>query len=224
MTLRRPIACLVSDRSRLPEPREAALVRLVRAAAAAGVTMVQVRERDMDDRRLLALAGQVIDAARGTGTLVLLNDRTDVAIAAGADGVHLRGDSPDARRVRPICPRHFLIGRSVHSMREAAAAESSGADYILMGTVFETVSKGRHAPIAGTGALEEVCRAVRIPVLAIGGVSPDNLEVVAAAGAAGVAAISLFADAYSESDDTLEAAMRGRMEAIRRAFRPTGPR
>lgn len=222
--LPRPITCLVTDRSRLPEPRERALVRLIRAAAAAGVTMVQLRERDMDDRRLLALTGAAIEAVRGTGALVVVNDRTDVAVATGAGGVHLRGDSPDAARVRPICPPHFVVGRSVHSVRQAVAAEASGVDYILMGTVFETRSKGRHAAIAGPGALAEVCRAVHTPVLAIGGVSPDNLGVVARAGAAGFAGIGFFSDAYSDSDDALDAAMKGRVEMLSRWNQASEPR
>jgi thiamine-phosphate pyrophosphorylase len=222
--LPRPITCLVTDRSRLPEPRERALVRLIRAAAAAGVTIIQLRERDMDDRTLLSLTAAAIEAVQGTDALVLVNERTDVAIAAGAAGVHLRGDSPDAARVRAICPQHFVVGRSVHAIREAVAAEESGVDYILMGTVFETASKGRHAPVAGPGALAEVCRAVRTPVLAIGGISPDNLSVVARAGAAGMAGIGFFADAYSDRDDALGAAMKARVEMASRWNQASEPR
>jgi thiamine-phosphate diphosphorylase len=218
MRLTRPISCLVTDRSRLPEPLASALVRLARAAAGAGVTIVQLRERDLDDARLLALAKDVAAAVRGSGTRFVVNDRADVAIAAGADGVHLRGDSADARRVRAICPPGFLLGRSVHSMREARAAEDSGVDYILMGTVFETPSKGPRAPIAGPGALEEVCAAVRTPVLAIGGISPDNLSAAAAAGASGIAAIGMFAETWRDTDEALRAAMQSRMQDIQSAF------
>jgi thiamine-phosphate diphosphorylase len=118
-----------------------------------------------------------------------------VALAAGAHGVHLRAASMPASRVRRISPPGFLIGRSVHSRDEAATVcEGGGLDYLLFGTVFATPSKPGRTP-AGPKALAEVVATAAVPVLAVGGVSPDNLGKVAAAGAAGFAAIGLFAAA-----------------------------
>jgi thiamine-phosphate pyrophosphorylase len=168
-------------------------------AARAGVHLVQVRERDLDGGPLTALVRRCVAAVRGSRARVLVNDRLDVALAAGAHGVHLRGDSVPASRVRTLCPPGFLLGRSVHARDEAVdAAAASGLDYLLFGTVFPTSSKPGRAP-AGSPALADVVAAVCVPVLAVGGVSPDNLGEVAAAGAAGFAAIGLF-DATSEAE------------------------
>jgi thiamine-phosphate diphosphorylase len=130
---------------------------------------------------------------RGTRTRVLVNDRVDVALAAAAHGVHLRADSMPAPRIRRIAADSFLIGRSVHSIADVRRAEEEGGvDYLLFGTVFETASKPGVAA-AGDAALREAVSATRLPVLAIGGVTPATLPRVAAAGAAGFAAIGLFA-------------------------------
>jgi thiamine-phosphate diphosphorylase len=164
----------------------------VRAAARAGVHLVQVRERDLDGGPLTRLVASCVDAVRGTGTRVLVNDRLDVALAAGAHGVHLRADSFSARRARASAPSPFLIGRSVHSLAEAvAAADEGAADYLIFGTVYETSSKpGR--PVAGVAELASVAAATPLPVLAIGGITPARIEEVMAAGASGVAGISMF--------------------------------
>jgi thiamine-phosphate pyrophosphorylase len=185
-----PVICLITDRSRGGED---ATVERVRWAAGAGVHLVQVRERDLDGGPLTALVRRCVDAVRGSRTRVLVNDRVDVALAAGAHGVHLRADSMPAARVRAICPQGFLVGRSVHARDEAmAAAAAGGLDYLLFGTVFATTSKPGRAP-AGLGALAEVAAAVTIPVLAVGGVTPDTVDEVVMAGAAGFAAIGMFA-------------------------------
>jgi thiamine-phosphate diphosphorylase len=201
-----PIICLVTDRHQLPaasgesegaQPSrnvEDALVELVSAAVAAGVTMIHVRERDLDDRRLLGLTRRVVTAA-GPHALVVVNDRVDVALAAGAGGVHLRGDSVPADRLSAVVPNGFVIGRSVHGVDEARAAAASGVHYLVMGTVFRSASKDPRTPIAGVGGLEAVARAVQIPVVAIGGITLANVHAVADAGAAGVAAIGAFAAA-----------------------------
>lgn len=168
-----------------------ALVARVASAASGGVHLIQVRERDLDGGPLLRLVERCVAVTRGTRTRVLVNDRLDVALAAGAHGVHLRGDSMPASRVRAIAPDGFLIGRSVHDVAEARRAEA--LDYLLFGTIFETASKpGRQA--AGTACLADVVAATSIPVLAVGGVTPERAAIVAGTGAAGVAAIGLFAD------------------------------
>ena len=181
-----PVLCLVTAGTSSPD------LHVIREAALAGVDLIHVRERHLDDRTLVALVRETMDAVSGSGARGVVNDRLDVALAAGAAGVHLRGDSMTAADVRTIVPAGFMIGRSIHSVAEAVAAESGGGcDYLVFGTVFESAGKPGRMP-AGLEALARVCAAVTLPVLAIGGVTLDNAGRVALAGAAGVAAIGLF--------------------------------
>jgi len=129
---------------------------------------------------------------------VLVNDRLDVALAAGAHGVHLRGDSCSAARVRPLSPRGFVIGRSIHTADEAARVVADGGlDYLVFGPVYETISKPGRTP-AGLDALRAVAASTTIPVLAVGGVTRDRFASIGRAGAAGMAAIGLFASAADD--------------------------
>jgi thiamine-phosphate pyrophosphorylase len=188
--------CLVTDRRRLTEAGASVddarrlLLAQLEEAVEGGVDLIQVRERDLDAANLAALVGDVVALARGTRTRVVVNDRLDVALARGAGGVHLRADSIAASHARRIAPPGFLIGRSVHAVDEVPAAE--GCDYLIAGTVFPSRSKDRGAPLLGLDGLHAIARAARVPVLAIGGVTPDRFEEIAAAGAAGVAGIGLF--------------------------------
>src|SRR5919198_4027192 len=116
MTLARPALFFVTDRRRAADPSLLALVERIGAAARAGVPYVQIRERDLDDRSLAALVRDSVAAVAGTGARVLVNDRADVAIAAGAAGVHLRADGMPAVCICEIVPASFLIGRSVHGV------------------------------------------------------------------------------------------------------------
>jgi thiamine-phosphate pyrophosphorylase len=198
------IACLITDRRRLcPEgtPFDEArrcLAEQAGLAVAAGVDLVQVRERDLETRLLCAIVADCVRLARGTATRVVVSDRLDVALACGADGVHLRGDSMPAEAVRRIAPPPFLVGRSVHHREEAVAA--GPVDYLIAGTVFETVSKpdatGRPfaagAQLLGLEGLGLIARSAGVPVLAIGGVTVERARAVREAGAAGCAAIGLF--------------------------------
>ena len=198
----RPVVCMITDRSRLPSraagdtlaSRLEALVRRVGVAAHGGCHLVQVRERDLEGGALFTLAQGCLQAARSTSARIIVNERLDIALAAGAHGVHLRGDSMPASRVRPLAPRGFLIGRSVHSVEDAIVAqEDGGLDYLLFGPVFATRSKPG-AAAAGVRALSLVVQAVRLPVLAVGGVTAETAAAVAHAGAAGFAAIGVFSD------------------------------
>lgn len=192
-----PFICIVT-RVRGAEGTEERrrLVERLAAGARAGASMVQIRERQFDDRQLMAFVQEVVAAVRPAGTRVLVNERTDVALAAGADGVHLKSDGPSAPDVRRIVPRDFLIGRSVHTEAEAAGvAAAGGCDYLIFGTVFPSTSKAGDHPVAGLEALRRTCAAVSLPVIAIGGLSVARAPDVRAAGAAGMAAISLFAEA-----------------------------
>jgi thiamine-phosphate pyrophosphorylase len=188
--------CLVTDRRRLVAaaaapgaPREC-LAAQVRYAVKAGVDLIQVRERDLDASALAALVVELLTIAKGTPTRIVVNDRIDVALACGADGVHLRGDSIPIASARRLAPAGFLIGRSVHGLREAMAA--AGADYLIAGTVFPSASKPAATPLLGLEGLRAIVRPIDRPVLAIGGVSGERIGEVAAAGAAGFAAIGLF--------------------------------
>jgi thiamine-phosphate pyrophosphorylase len=207
-TLPRPLLMMVSDRrlyTALPPPpaalvpltnEETAVASLVAAAAAAaraGVNLVQVRERGLEDGSLLSLAVQLREAIAADGARLVVNDRLDVALAAGAAGVHLPGRAVAAARVRAVVPDGFLIGRSVHSEADAvASAREGGCDYLIFGSVFESTSKPAGHAIAGLDALARVCAAVRLPVVAIGGITAARVPDIVRAGAAGVAAIGLF--------------------------------
>jgi thiamine-phosphate diphosphorylase len=202
MPLSLPIVCVVTRaRGAAGSTERSAWLDRLRETAAAGASMIQVRDRLLDDRALLEFLRDLRRTVAGTGCAVLVNDRIDLALAAGIDGVHLKSHSVLPADVRPIVPPGFLIGRSVHAIDEARRIEAAGGcDYLLFGTVFPSRSKPDEHPIAGSDALREVCGAVHLPVIAIGGVTPQRAGEVMAAGAAGAAAISWFADAKEVRD------------------------
>ena len=218
---RSPIICLVTDRRRLPAARGGdgpacdALVELARAAGRVGVDIVQVRERGLSDRTLLRLVEGIAAAVRGSATRVVVNDRSDIAFAAGAGGVHVKSGGPPPMRVRMIAPTHWLIGCSVHRPDDVRPAEQvAGADYAICGTVFESASKPGRRPL-GVDGLARVAREASLPVLAIGGVDAGNAPLIAGAGAAGVAAIGYFTDGWRDSG---QVDLEDRVGALRRAF------
>lgn len=188
--------CLITDR------RVRSVVEQCREAVGAGVDMIQIRERDLEGGPLASLVGDVVRLTRGTATRVVVNDRLDVALACGADGVHLRGDSIPPQSARSIVPKGFLIGRSVHHEHEAKAS-AADVDYLVAGTVFPTSSKTGLTELLGIEGLARICRSVSVPVLAIGGVTVDRLPGIAAAGAAGIAAIGLFGNANRSLRDVV---------------------
>lgn len=182
----------VTDRRRFGLTLDALVERAARAAHG-GVSAIQIREPDLSDRDLAALVRRVIAAVRPAPAIVLVNDRPDVALAAGAAGVHLRGDSMAGRRVRAMTPPGFVMGRSVHDLDEANAAAAEGVyDYLLFGTVFPSAGKPPGHRVAGLDALREVCRRSPVPVIAIGGIDASRLPLVEQSGAAGFAAVGLF--------------------------------
>lgn len=202
-----PIVCYVTDRKALgaADPVRSLLAR-VRRAQTAGVDWVQLREQDMPARALLTLASAAIGGPQ-TEARVLVNDRLDVALAAGAAGVHLGGASVPAREAvrwlqKSNPPAGFLIGVSCHRREEAREAEDAGASYVYFGPVFDTPSKKSYGPPQGMQRLAEVCGAVRIPVIAIGGVNEQNAAECVRAGAAGIAAIRMFQE--SRDGESLE--------------------
>lgn len=201
-TTARPLLCYVTDRHRLAEalgtrPDAAAtldaLRRIVTAAADAGVAIVHLRERDLPAAAQYDLAARLLNDMAGRSTRLVVNDRADVALAAGAHGVHLREDSISAAQLRELVPADFLLGRSVHDAATARQLEEGGGlDYLVYGTVKPTRSKPLNWPIGGLEGLRRTVQATRLPVLAIGGLGVADAAEVARAGAAGLAAVDLF--------------------------------
>jgi thiamine-phosphate pyrophosphorylase len=197
---RPPIICFVTDRRRWAadagsQPSVDEVVARVRAAAYAGIDLVQVREPDLHARALCSVVGRCVAAVRGTSARVLVNERADVAITAGADGVHLRASSMAVGDVRQVAPPGFIVGRSVHRVEDVAKMSASGADYLIAGTVFPSRSKPLADQVLGVAGVRAIADATEIPVLAIGGLSLANVTDIARAGIAGIAAIDLFAAA-----------------------------
>jgi len=208
---RKPILCYVTGRAafagahsqtgEFTGPSKQILRDRIRGAAAAGVDWIQIREKDLETRDLVELARQAVADTRGTRTRILLNDRLDVALAAAAGGIHLGEKSLPLDAVvqwrRWAGREDFQIGVSRHSLEAACAAGSAGADYVIFGPVFATPSKAAFGAPQGIENLRAVCREIKIPVIAIGGVTLENAGSCMAAGAAGVAAIRLFQESKS---------------------------
>jgi thiamine-phosphate pyrophosphorylase len=184
------LRCYITDRHSLPA--EVALIDNIARSLAAGIEWIQIREKDLSARDLFEITQQVLRLPNLQGSKVLVNTRVDVALAAGAGGAHLRAGSPAPRVWRPLTPPGFLIGVSCHTLDEVRAAEEQGADYAVFGPVFAPRSKATALAPRGIEGLAQAARGVRIPVLALGGITLANAETCVQAGAAGIAAISLF--------------------------------
>lgn len=196
----RPLLCLVGDR-RLRE--DLSLPEVFARAAGAGIPLLQVREKGLDDRALYDLVRETVAAVAGIGATVLVNSRFDISLAAGAGGVHLPESGLPPEVVRRHVPPGFLVGASAHSLGTALAADRGGADFIVFGPVFDTPAKRPYGPPQGVERLAEVCREVGRPVLAVGGIDEQRVEEVLAAGAAGVAVIRAI---YAAADPAAAAA------------------
>jgi thiamine-phosphate pyrophosphorylase len=208
----------ITDRSQFAgdeAARRARLLSTIAQAARCGVDYIQLREKDLSTRDLETLAG----AALRTGnqklkTVFLINSRADIALACGAQGVHLRSNDSSPSEVRKIwtqygagAPARVTVGASCHTRAEVARAAQEGADLAVFGPVFEKKifeKKKGDACLTGLTALEEACQE-NIPVLALGGITLENAEACIQAGAAGIAAIRLFQD---NEMDTVVAALR----------------
>ena len=172
------------------------VLTLIEKAVAAEIPLVQIREKALTARALYALTSRAVAIVRGTSTLLLVNDRYDIAVSAGADGVQLTSQSLPPSAIRSISSADFVIGVSTHSIEEAQSAKDGGADFILFGPVFETASKRIFGEPQGLRKLVEVVESVPgFPVIAVGGIGTDNAELCLRSGAAGVAAIRLLNDA-----------------------------
>ena len=169
-----------------------ALLRFVEHAIRDGVERIQVREKDLCARELLDLVRCILDRARPHGTEVLVNSRVDIALAAGAHGVHLSAHSIAPKILRTIAPPGFLVGVSTHSFEDLHAAEKKGADFAVFGPIFPVLSKKGYGPPVGLAGLSQAVRRFTIPVIALGGIAHTNAPSCVQAGAAGVAGISMF--------------------------------
>lgn len=202
----RPLLYYITDRQALPAPRSLGVggpardpLPLIERALAAGLDLIQIRERDLDTRALLALVEAAVKRAEGTATRILVNDRLDVALAGGAAGAQLPAHGLPVAEVRRRYP-DLLLGASCHNREELRRAEDGGADFVVFGPVFETPSKKPFGPPQGVEKLAEAVGTVKIPVLALGGITLANAAACLQAGVAGLAAISLFQDAPDLKD------------------------
>lgn len=207
---RAPILCYVTDRHILfvenPADSRETLLRKIEAVAAAGADWIQIREKDLSARECASLTREALRRAaiastgRASPARIFVNDRLDVSLSEHAGGVHLGENSLPVEEAKRLAdsraPRKdFLIGVSCHSLEAARSAASGGADYVFFGPIFATPSKAAYGSPQGLERLAEVCRAVSLPVLAIGGVTLENAASCLSAGASGIAAIRLFQDA-----------------------------
>ncbi len=168
------------------------MIKCIQRAVDWGVDFVQIREKDLPDRQLFDLTSRAVLLSRGTKCSILVNGRADIALAAGAQGVHLPSVGLKASEIRAWIPKGFFVGVSVHTENEIANACTQKADYVLLGHVFPTELKRDYGPSLGLDFLRKVCSEASLPVLALGGMRPDLIDSVLEAGAAGVAGISLF--------------------------------
>lgn len=171
------------------------ILLLIKAAAAAEIDLVQIREKRLRARVLFELAERAVDVTRESSTRILINERADIAAGAGAHGVHLTTQSIDVAVIRGSFGKRFLIGASTHSWDEARQASEQGADFIVLGPIFPTLSKEQFGPPLGLEKFSVICGNLGdFPVLALGGVSESNAQKCFEAGASGIAGISLFSE------------------------------
>jgi len=213
LELSKPIIYLITrgatdDATTAESPEFQHILLQVSAAVAAGVPLIQLREKKLTTRVLFELTERAVRLTHKTATRILVNDRADVARAAGADGVHLTTRSIDVATIRKTFGKEFLIGASTHSLAEACAARAAGADFIVLGPIFPTTSKEKYGSALGLNSLRDVARELtHFPVLALGGIGVKNARDCLRAGASGIAGISLF----NEPE---------RMQSIAAAIRP----
>ena len=210
-----PVLCYVTDRRSLVVEKSAgaavALACKIEAVLAAGIDWVQIREKDLPARQICQIARDALRRAAASERAgrsvprIIINDRLDVALTEGAGGVHLGETGLPVKDTRALIERwtghkDLLVGASCHSVEAVRSAASDGADYVFFGPLFATPSKATFGLPQGLELLEDACRAVEIPVIAIGGITVENATKCLEAGARGIAAIRLFQDAADPAD------------------------
>ena len=188
---------LVTDEHCLPPGRN--LFDAVEEALQAGVTLVQYREKNGPGKGMLKKARRLIALCHNYNVPLLVNDRLDIALLSGADGVHLGQDDIPVAEARRLAGEDFLIGATAHNVQEALAAEAAGADYLGCGAVFATHTKKDTVPL-GLDGLQAIRQAVRIPIAGIAGITLDNYRLVLDTGANGIAVVSAILGAPDISD------------------------
>lgn len=176
------------------------VVNVVQRALSAGAPSIQLRAKEATARELTAMVQVLLPSVRAAGSLLFVNDRLDVALAAGADGVHLGPDDLPVRDVRSTVADDFIVGYSTDDPEEAAQAQADGADYLGSGTVYATTNKSDPGEVIGVEGLRRVVEAVSIPVVGIGGITPDRAEAVAETGASGIGVIGAVMSAADPGD------------------------
>ena len=187
------------------------LLGIVDAAVQGGVTVVQLRAKALPFREFLDLGLRAADRLAGTGVPLIINDRIDIALACGADGVHLGQEDMPLATARKILGGARIIGISVNTVEEARAAEAGGADYVGAGPAFATATKETVLPVLGPEGIRSIKRTVRIPVVAIGGINAGNAAALADSGADGIAVVSAILgapDARRAAEDLRKAYKR----------------
>lgn len=182
---------------------------IAEAAIRGGATAVQLRMKDEPARAILDAARAIGPLCRAAGVALIVNDRVDIALMAGADGVHIGQDDLPAADVRALMGPRALIGVSAATVEEAADAERAGADYVGVGSIYATATKADAGAPVGPGRVTEIRRAVRVPIVGVGGITPGNAAAVIHAGAQGVAVVTAVALA-----DDMSAAVRRLREAV----------
>jgi len=191
--------CLVTDRT---QTRGRELAAVVGDCLAAGLPAVQVREKDLGAADLAFVCRRLRALTLDHQALLIVNDRVDVALAVGADAVQRTSTSLRIEDIRAVADKRLRIGVSVHSLEEAVEAELKAADWVVFGPVYDTPSKRAYGPPQGIARLERVAATLRLPVIAIGGITPDRVREVLGAGARGVAAIAAILAVDSPADAT----------------------
>ena len=179
---------------------------IAQAAVRGGASIVQFRDKAMEDAEFTATAARLLEITRPAGVPLIINDRLDIAIAVGAAGVHLGQQDARVQDVRRRLPVNMIVGGSATNLAEALAMSAAGADYLGVGPIFPTGSKADATPPLGLQELAMICRSVRQPVVAIGGITRSNLEQIMKAGAAGAAVIAAVAEAPDMVGATTELA------------------
>ena len=170
-------------------------IDVVSAAIMGGATMIQLREKAATTTSFVEFGQELLAVTREAGVTLIVNDRVDVALAVGADGVHVGQDDMPAAMARRLIGSSMILGISATTLEEALRGERDGADYLGVGPIFPSGTKTDAGPAMGIGGLSAIANRVRIPIVAIGGVGPDNVASMIAAGAAGVAVVSAVVSA-----------------------------